>query len=219
MARHLSKVGESRSIRTFLAVELPAAHKRKLAALEPDFARHATSLKWVAPPRLHLTVKFLGGVPEPQLVAVGEAALRSTSRVRPFSLRLSGLGAFPSERAPRVLWVGLERDAGFAALERLFHHLEDELASLGFPREERQFSPHITLARVRDGASTGERRLLGETLLRVHVEREVRGEFPVRQLVVMRSDLSPAGPAYTPILIAPLDQANDLEAGTEHATT
>ncbi len=204
MASHLSKISGGPQVRTFLAVELPAAQKTRLADLPRDFADHTSILKWVAPSLLHITVRFLGGLPEARLALVQDAATQSSSAVQPFSLRLSGLGAFPNDRTPRVLWVGLRDDPGLASLRQLFERLEHELTTRGFAPEERAFSPHLTLARVREGASTVDRRLLGETLTRVQAERQVTGAFEVGSLVVMRSDLGRNGPVYTPMAMAPL---------------
>jgi len=191
-------------IRTFLAIELPEAQKTRFAAMERDFAEHASILKWVTPSLLHITVRFLGGVPEPVLAAVEEAARRSGSAIEPFVLHFSGLGAFPTERVPRVLWVGLRDDPGMVSFRKLFAHLEHELVERGFEPEERAFSPHLTLARVRDGATTVERRLLGDTLDRMKAERQINGRFEVHGLAVMRSDLGRNGPAYTRMTLAPL---------------
>jgi 2'-5' RNA ligase len=191
-------------IRTFIAIDLPDDQKTRFAALQREFAEHASVLKWVTPSLLHITVRFLGGVPEPGLAPVEEAARRSSSGIEPFILHFAGLGAFPSERVPRVLWVGLRDDAGMASLRQLSARLEHELVERGFEPEERAFSPHLTLARVRDGASTVDRRHLGDTLTRIQAEHQIKGRFDVRSLAVMRSDLGRNGPVYTPMARAPL---------------
>jgi 2'-5' RNA ligase len=206
MATHLSKAVEEPRVRTFLAIELPAREKSRLAELERDFAEHRSVLKWVAPDLLHITLRFLGGVPAPNLPSIFDAATRSALALEPFVLRLSGLGAFPHVQTPKVVWVGLERDAGFTALESLFQRLDAELAAYGFPREERAFSPHITLGRVRESASGADRRRIGEMLAKVGERRQVRGSFWVTNLVIMRSDLSRTGSVYTPMAVAPLSR-------------
>jgi 2'-5' RNA ligase len=204
-------MGGAPSIRTFLAIELPESQKTRFTALERDFVEHASILKWVTPSLLHITVRFLGGVPGPQLASVEEAARRSSSGIEPFVLQCAGLGAFPSERVPRVLWVGLRDDTGMASFGQLFARLEHELAERGFKSDERGFSPHLTLARVRDGASTADRRLLGDTLARIRAARQINARFEVHNLTVMRSDLGRNGPAYTPVSLAPLGQAGSLD--------
>lgn len=204
MNRILSKHDVPGAVRTFLAVELPPACRAKLRALQAQFADGGSILKMVSPDLIHITVRFLGGVPQARLAALEEAARRAAARVEPFRLTLSGPGAFPNDRAPRVLWVGLERDEGYASLQRLFEVVEDELAARAFSREERRFSPHVTLARTRDTAASGERHRLGEMLARTKARHAPLGSFGVDALVVMRSDLSPHGPAYTPMATLPL---------------
>jgi 2'-5' RNA ligase len=103
-----------------------------------------------------------------------------------------------------VLWVGLERDEGYRSLEALFGRLEDALDARGLGREERAFAPHITLARTRDEISSAQRRALGEAIAAVRQRNRVTGAFAVRELIVMRSDLSRTGPRYTPLATLPL---------------
>jgi len=204
MNANLSKNPHDALIRTFLAVELPRPCKTRLASLEGEFAGLAPILKWVPSDLVHITVKFLGGVPQSRLAIVEEGAAAAASRVQPFSLQLSGLGAFPNERAPRVIWVGLAVDRGYEALRHLFQNVEDELAIRGFEREERRYSPHLTLARTRDQVAPAERRRLGETLSGVQTWYRTNERFEVGALVVMRSDLARSGPIYTPLATLPL---------------
>ncbi len=195
----MSKTSDSAPIRTFLAVELPGSEKAKLAALEREFAGHASVLKWVAADLLHITVRFLGSVRADRIDSVKEAALKSAAGVAPFSLAMVGLGAFPNVRLPRVIWVGLREDAGLESLQLLHRQIEAELSQRGFAPEDRRFSPHITLARTRDDASSSDRRALGDTLEQVRMKRNVSGAFEVDALVVMKSELGRSGPRYTPM--------------------
>lgn len=128
-----------------------------------------------------------------------DASNEAAEGSRPFDLTVTGLGAFPNPRQPRVIWVGLERDAGYEALTGLFEDLDAALTARGFPREERAFSPHITLARARDRISVGERRELGTALAAAAEKTHVDERFRVTGLTVMRSDLGSGGPRYTPM--------------------
>jgi 2'-5' RNA ligase len=204
MSIDLSKQSGSEKVRTFLAIPLPEAEKSKFGAVQRAFDAERNSLKWVAPELLHITVKFLGGVAATRLQLVEAAAAIAAGAVSPFALTIAGLGAFPNELSPRVLWAGLQDDAGLTALHRLFDQVEVALAAQGFGREERRFSPHITLARARDTATPMERRAVGDRLAVVRGRISVSGRFEVRELIVMRSDLSRNGPVYTPLAIAPL---------------
>ena len=201
----LSKRRNAVKSRTFLAIPLPHEVSDALAALQGTVGA-GDALKWVRQDLLHITVRFLGGLTPDELRTVTDTALMASSLVPPFSLRLSQLGAFPHERAPRVLWVGLTEDEGYGALLRLSAVLEAELESRGFEREVRPYTPHITLARTRDSATSADRRAIGEALASSRHVSLPLDSFPVEELVVMRSDLRPTGPEYTQVLPAPLGE-------------
>ncbi len=183
-------------VRTFIAIEIPPAAQVTLAAVQEALqtvrgARDA--VKWVRPEIIHITLQFLGDVPAARLSAVGEAVARACADVPTFTLRLSGAGAYPNTRRPRVLWVGL---AGkLDVLAHLQSMVERELAGLGFPPEDRGFSPHLTLGRVRRDADPNAVRALGEAVAGLHIEESA--PFLVDAVQVMRSDLYPEGPIYT----------------------
>jgi 2'-5' RNA ligase len=202
MAPNLSK-RPAGTIRTFIAIELPAPIRAALASIGDQLSGHAGVLKLVAPDLLHLTVRFLGGVPPERIAAVEQAAQEAAAGFPPFRLQLGPVGSFGGS-APRVVWVGLRRDAGTEALHRLFGRLEDALYAHGFERERRPLSAHLTLARVREEAPRPLVRALGETVARLAAGPPPSGSFEVEALTVMRSDLSPQGPRYTPLAHAPL---------------
>lgn len=183
------------SFRGFLAVEVGSLPT--LVPLLDALKGTGADLKVVAPGNLHLTLKFLGQVPEGQVPRIEEAVRAATAGEAPFTMRLRGAGTFPPRGAPRVVWAGLE---GADALARIAARLEERLAPLGFPPEARPFRPHVTLARAR--SPRGKDRVIGA--VQAHAEREL-GTVDVRDVRLMRSDLSPAGPAYTPVLTVPLE--------------
>jgi RNA 2',3'-cyclic 3'-phosphodiesterase len=211
MGGQLSKRGVGSTVRTFLAVELPPSLKAGLDRLRSDFGDSA-SLKWSASSLLHITVRFLGSVHESRMPDVEAAARAAAARVEPFHLSLAGLGAFPNERVPRVIWVGLARNAGYEELGRLFERVESELTAREFPPEERSFSPHITLARARDTAGLSDKREIGEDLRRAQSRRQPAGSWQVQSLLVMRSDLGRDGPRYTALAACPLG-VGSIESG------
>ncbi len=142
------------TIRAFIAVRLSAEVTNEVARFEKELRRdlsgESVKVTWVPPANIHQTIKFLGPI-DPALVDALAKTLRGMgSAVEPFSVTARGFGAFPSAKAPRVLWVGLEDSEG--RLETLFRGVEDALEAMGFPRERRPFSPHLTLGRVRRGA-------------------------------------------------------------------
>jgi 2'-5' RNA ligase len=191
-------------VRTFLAIGIPEDQQLRLAEVQEALGRHAKQMKWVRPKLLHLTVRFLGNVDRNRLELVTRAAAQATADLAPFTLRLTDIGAFPSERSPRVIWVGLLEDSGLAALQRLFALTENALAASGFERESRAYAPHLTLGRVRDDVSQADRREVGESLRNVRSLAHASGVVPVTELLVMRSDLSRSGPTYTVISRTPL---------------
>jgi 2'-5' RNA ligase len=180
--------------RLFVALEPPDAVRRRLAALAEDLRRSAGraagEVRWVTPENIHLTLQFLGAVPEERVAAV-EAALRDAAAAagRPLSLSLHGAGGFPNARRPRVVWAGLQGDV--APLAALVAALGARLEKLGFPPEARPFSPHLTLGRARDGR--GAPGLGGALAAAAAVEAT---PWRVAELVLFESHLSPKGPRY-----------------------
>jgi len=139
---------------------------------------------------LHLTLKFLGSVPEANIEPVAGALREASVGMSPFEARIRGLGAFPSAGRPRVLWAGVAD--GAAQMTELARRVDTALVALGFAREERPFSPHITLGRVRRPARDPA---LTDALGR-GATREL-GRMPVPSVSLMRSELNPQGARYT----------------------
>ncbi|HZS95113.1 MAG TPA: RNA 2',3'-cyclic phosphodiesterase [Chloroflexota bacterium] len=200
MTEYLSK--NDTRIRTFVAVALPDAERSAIAKLESRFERQRSILKVVAPDLLHITIRFLGNIDGARLPDVMAAVRQAAGETKPFSLALAGIGAFPNARSPRVIWIGLEDNAGLAELRHLASRTEQLLEEHGFAKEERSFRAHITLARVREDAPREARRDLGTIVSEMQSLRIAPGSFPVGSLIVMRSDLSRTGPRYIPMEIA-----------------
>lgn len=150
----------------------------------------AGGVAWVASDNLHLTLKFLGGVEPDRMERVATALATAAAGGTPFDLALRGLGAFPSPTRPRVIWAGVAR--GGAELAALAGEVEKLLAPVGFAREERPFSAHVTLGRVREP----RRDPALATALGAAATREYGG-FRVESVALMRSDLSPRGARYS----------------------
>lgn len=178
--------------RTFIAVELPADLKRLIAAkIEGLRALAPRGMKWVDPRIAHLTLAFLGNVPDSRLTVLSRVVDNAATASRPFTLNTGPLGAFPNNRRPRVLWLGLR--GATESLTTLHSRLQDELEAEGFAVEKRPFKPHVTLGRARGKGAV----LLGEDGL--NPQSGVNLEFQVRELVVMSSVLTPRGPIHTPL--------------------
>lgn len=141
-ARTLARLS---AMRLFTAIDLPPDSlmrlERLISALRP-----AALIHWSPLDNLHITTKFIGEWPEGRLEELHEA-LTALAERKPFEVEVRGLGWFPHERSPRVLWVGIDGGEELAALAG---HIENQLAPLGIKREDRQFSPHLTLARIKN---------------------------------------------------------------------
>jgi 2'-5' RNA ligase len=181
-------------IRSFIAIELPEEARKGLAMLRRELERDEHRfVKWVDPQGIHLTLKFLGNIPAKRVTEITEAIKKASQEISPFHLEISGLGTFPSLKQARVFWVGIGGELD--KLSRLQQNIDSALAALGFAREERPFVPHLTLARIREGASLAERRDFGELVGSTSFEDKYPVEVEVVRL--MRSQLTPAGAIYT----------------------
>jgi 2'-5' RNA ligase len=192
-------------IRAFLAVELSQELQAGLATvqqelkhrIEPELKRDMR-ISWTQPASIHLTLKFLGDMDEqaidPLLVVV-EQAIGSQIAV---NVPLERLGAFPRPQSPRVLWVGplenWDRGAEAKRIAEIHGAIEQACEGLGFLRETKSFSPHLTLARIR----VGERQV-GVALAKGGVlDRPLSlGSLAVESVVLMKSELKPTGSVYT----------------------
>jgi len=180
-------------IRSFVAIELPEEAKKGLARLRKELERDEHRfVKWVDPGGIHLTLRFLGNIPSKRVTEITEAMRKAAQGISPFLLEISGLGAFPNLKQARVLWVGVGGELD--KLSTLQQNIDSALAALGFAREERPFVPHLTLARIREGASAPERKGFGELVGSATFEDKYPVE--VEAIKLMRSQLTPAGAVY-----------------------
>lgn len=185
-------------MRLFVAILLDDAIKAALRRVQSTLRKNGDPVRWLAPEQMHMTVKFLGEVVDRDVPAVCEAAGRAARAAGPVELRLSQCGCFPPRGPVRIVWAGgqIEDDA----LRPHVAALETEMESLGFPREARPFSAHVTLGRVRSDRSGGR--------LRAAVTSHRMGPLTqhITSLRVMSSVLSRHGPTYTPISTAAFDR-------------
>lgn len=196
------------AIRAFIAIELENdiraaldAVTRQLqaecAAAGGEAARKA--VRWVPAANIHLTLKFLGEVSAANVEALARMLKAEARRHAPFSIAVTGLGAFPNVRRPRVIWIGNEAPNGLNALQRA---IEAETRALGYPSEDRPFSPHLTLGRISQNATPGEASAVAQALNRVQVGR--LGCIHVDRVHLFQSDLRPSGAVYTSLYAFPL---------------
>jgi len=183
------------TVRAFIAIELDHTILQMLDKLQAELKRQASSkaVRWVDSSGIHLTLKFLGDAPIVQLDGLIAGLQRACHGFEPFTIACVGLGCFPSPSRPRVIWVGVDEPRGILA--ELQRAVEREIAPLGYLVEDRAFSPHLTLGRVRREASRDDLRRLGELLAAQRVGKLAQME--VRAVSLIRSDLRPTGAVYT----------------------
>ena len=191
-------------MRLFLGIELDervrAAAVRAADDLREALQASAPGLvaRWIPPANLHLTVWFIGEVPEATAEDLISALRRTPLAIPAFGLGLAGCGAFPPAGAPRVLWIGVR--SGGESLAALHREVAVRLEPLGFRPERRAFSAHLTLARVKDAGRLPPRTLRGA----ISAAPCKCGTMPVTALTLFRSRLSPRGASYEPLLRVPL---------------
>ena len=182
------------TIRSFIAIELPEAVKTGLQQIQTELTLPRYSfVKCVAPEGIHLTLKFLGNISAQKVTEITRVMEQASQGVSPFQLQITEVGAFPNMRRPRVLWVDIRGEVDKLVGWQL--RIDNGLVPLGFTKEARPFTPHLTLARIRENCSPGDRLRFGETLDGSHVEVDYR--FTVSSLNLMRSQLLPAGAVYS----------------------
>jgi len=191
----------SEEIRSFIAIELPEEVREGLARLRSGLERaEHRFVKWVDPGGIHLTLKFLGNIPFKRVTEITKAIEEAAQGISPFHLEISGIGAFPNLKQVRVFWVGVSGEVD--KLSMLQQNMDSVLGALGFTKEERSFMPHLTLARIRQGASPSERRsfgdLVGSTIF------EDKYHIKVNAISLMKSQLTPAGAIYTRLSVVGL---------------
>jgi len=181
-------------IRVFIAIELGDEMQRALAEAQAILRQSLpfSTIRWTQAEGIHLTLKFLGDVAPSRLGAIKTALATIGSKHTLFNLTATGLGVFPNPARPAVLWVGLEGQV--TQLVRLRDDVEQVIAPLGFPTEQRAFHPHLTLARIKEPSQAEVTRL--QDLIRRDPLGLV-GELGVAELSIMQSELAPGGARYT----------------------
>ena len=188
--------------RAFIAIQLSAELKRLISELQAELKHgipDTVTVNWIRPEAMHLTLRFLGDIEESQVEAIADVLRMGAGPLRPFTLEARGVGGFPTPARARVLWVGLSGDEeGMDALRNLQATIEEEVVEMGCVREDRPFTPHFTLARIKDGRASGpvRRLLMNESDRRV-------GEFHAGAVSLIKSEPRPTGSIYTSLVEVP----------------
>ena len=177
-------------IRSFIAIPVPSAGIQALddavKRLDSDLGR---SVRWVRPESIHLTLKFMGDIQPEMAERVLDALPPVAARFSPIGLSISGMGVFPNPRRPRVLWAGVHGD--LETLSALQLAIDEAVGKLGLPKEQRAFSPHLTLGRVRRDVAEGQLRRIGQVV----ADGELSGapSWTADTVNLMRTELDPTG--------------------------
>ncbi len=176
-------------MRIFIAVNLSDAVRNDLAAHLDTFRPLTGGVSWVPPGNAHITMKFLGEVPESDLDAVAEGVIEAVNGHQPFEVQVGDFGAFPNFQRPRVFWVGIT--GGVENLAALAKDIDRNMQPLGFAKEKRRFSPHITLGRIRQPGTYDQLRQATEST------QYSSTPFTVSSVEIMKSVLLPQGARYS----------------------
>jgi 2'-5' RNA ligase len=176
-------------MRLFIAINIPDEVKEGIAGVQKRLKSAPADVHWVRTDRLHLTLKFLGETDEARLDDLAAAVARSCAGLKPFRVSVGGVGAFPAPERPRVVWLGIRE--GAPELTAIAGRLDEELAPLGYEKERRPFTAHLTLGRVRS-----RRNLADLTKKMASLADAAAGAFEVTGVDVMRSILHPSGAEY-----------------------
>lgn len=191
-------------MRAFFCLDLDRETKTQLAAQLRPLKRLPADVKWVSPENMHITMVFLGDVDDglvPDLEVAARQALEETELSGPIDVTLDRLGAFPHVHKPRVVWAGCTNDP--EPVKRLAKSLEAALQPLGFEPEDRPFTTHVTLGRVKErGRSQG----LQDLTEAIESHTPFQYDLQIDRLTLMQSQLGPQGPTYDPVLEIPLDE-------------
>jgi 2'-5' RNA ligase len=177
------------SIRSFIAIETPPEVRADIARIQDGLRTTNADVRWESVEKFHITLKFLGSVEEPRLNSLADRLEEALGAFASFNMTYQGVGCFPNQHRPRIIWIGAENEDG--TLSRLQETIEKVAEEMGFQREERRFHPHITIGRVKGSknlkALVSE---LGSASFNPHAAS-------IKDVLLMKSDLKPTGSVYS----------------------
>jgi 2'-5' RNA ligase len=183
--------------RSFVAVELSKEIAEGVRRIQEDLKERARGVRWVRPEGIHLTLTFLGEVYPDRIEGIAHKMEEAVRETGPFSIGVRGGGAFPNAGNPRVIWVGADDPSG--ELRKMQARVEKGMSELGFTSDGRDYTPHLTVGRLRSGKGKGTVAHAIEAISECNL-----GSMEVRKVTLFRSHLSPTGAEYTKIKTVPL---------------
>ncbi len=187
-------------IRTFFALDLPGEVKNTIYNLyNPLKNESKIKIKWITPENLHLTIKFLGNIPEKRLDKIIKNIENLKLNIN-IEMAIDSYGVFPPKGIPKVFWISFKEKEGNNELVPLFKKVEQELVKLGFDKEKRRFTPHLTIARLKlkSKKKSEEFNKLLE-IFKGHFNKTEKGFFTIDKLTLFKSELKPSGAVYSKI--------------------
>jgi 2'-5' RNA ligase len=196
-------------IRAFIAIELSPGIQSQLDEIQKQLRNQINdhAIHWVRSQNIHLTLKFLGDVSITNLDDLKNILADEAIKHEPFEITIGNLGAFPNNNHPRVIWVGVQAPLNLNSLQ---HNLELQLEKLGFAREERSFSPHLTLGRITRNITDFERHSVTEVLNATRIG--FLGAVRVNAIHLFKSDLLPSGAVYSRLYTTNLKTVENIVA-------
>lgn len=176
-------------LRTFLAVDLPNEVKETAIHLQTTVEAKPKAVKWIKAANIHLTLRFIGPTPEHEVPKIKEAVAEAVAGHHDIPLKVRGTGVFPKKERPRVLWLGIGGEV--EKVKTLVSDINGSLKKLGYPPEEREYSPHVTIGRIRY-----PQKVTPDVSHFLNSEYDPI-EFHVRNVKFFQSDLVPGGPIYS----------------------
>jgi 2'-5' RNA ligase len=187
-------------LRAFIAVEIPLEVRQGVCHATSDLQKKVGSLvRWVPMENMHLTLKFLGDISPANVEILTQMLQAETDLFNCFDLDLDGLGSFPNLKRPRVIYIGIQAPASLKTLQR---GIESASRRLGYESEERGFSPHLTIGRVKQNVTATEQQTIRRALEETRIDS--LGTARVHSVHLYKSDLKPTGSVYTRLFSAPL---------------
>lgn len=192
-----------KTLRTFIAADFPPDILEKIGEITAFLKTQAPmeALKWVSTDNQHLTLKFIGDLPESKLEEVKNALTDALNAQPSFTISVEGMGAFPNWQNPRVIWLGISHDS---SLNKTHQCIEQALEQAGIAPDRRALNPHLTVARLRRNMQQDSVRLVGKSLSPFKVD--TLGSATINHIRLYQSELTPRGPIYTPLLTLALNQ-------------
>jgi RNA 2',3'-cyclic 3'-phosphodiesterase len=189
-------------LRLFFALPVSPRIGTVLSRQIEQFRAAGAEVKWVKPQNLHLTLKFLGATTQERVAGLVKAARRTAAKMEAFELLWDGFGAFPSIKRARVIWAGVTK--GEEELKKLARAIEKDLTCENVPEESREFTPHLTLGRLRSTAGMEKLLIMLEAM-----QHNMIGTMRVSHFSLIKSTLTPGGPVYEELTLFPLGEKYD----------